>query len=120
MAAFTQQHRQRRWYQRLPLARWGMAGGLASAALVAMVFMLSLRPPPPAVAATSGNAFIALEPLERIRRESHPRIVETQIARTALAGMGVPITPENAGDQVRAEMLIGADGRPLALRLSSL
>ena len=120
MTAFAQQHRKRRWYQRLSLSQWGLAGGLGSAALVAMVFMLSPPQAPQAVAATGGSAFIALEPLERIRREPNPRIVETQIARTALAGLGVPITPENAGDQVRAEMLIGADGQPLALRLSSL
>jgi hypothetical protein len=32
----------------------------------------------------------------------------------------VPLTPENAGDIVKAEMLLGADGQPLALRLTSL
>ncbi|NVM77910.1 hypothetical protein FHW83_003733 [Duganella sp. SG902] len=121
MKAYARQYPKRRWYQRISLPQWGLAGGLASAALAATVFLLSPPSVPQAQAMAQGSgAFIALEPLERIRREPEPRIVETIIARTALAGLGVPITPETAGDQVRAEMLIGADGQPLALRLSRL
>lgn len=127
MAAFAQRYPKRRWYQSMSRARWGMAGGLGSAAAVAAALVLSLYAPPQVGGGAgqlagfdSGAAFIALEPLERIRQEPDPRIVETEIARTALAALGVPVTPENAGDQVRAELLIGADGQPLALRLSSL
>jgi hypothetical protein len=68
----------------------------------------------------SGGAFIALESLERIEAEPSPRMVETQVPRTSLAALGLPVTPENAGDSVKAEMLIAADGEPLALRLSSV
>lgn len=46
-------------------------------------------------------------------------MVATEVSRTSLATLGVPLTPENAGDSVRAEMLVAADGQPLALRLSS-
>ncbi|WP_343732419.1 hypothetical protein [Duganella sp.] len=120
MAAFARQHPKRRWCQRISAARWGMAGGLASAALVVLVLSLHTQPQVAAHAVPFAGPFIALEPLERIRSDPDPRVVETRIARTALAGLGVPLTPENAGDQVRAEMLIGADGQPLALRLSSL
>jgi len=120
MAAFARQHPKRRWYQRISAARWGMAGGVGSAALLVLALSLHTQPQVAPGAAPFAGPFIALEPLERIRSDPGPRIVETRIARTALAGLGMPVTPENAGDQVRAEMLIGADGQPLALRLSSL
>jgi hypothetical protein len=42
------------------------------------------------------------------------------VPRTALAPLGVTVTPENASDTVKAEMLVAADGEPLALRLSSV
>jgi hypothetical protein len=47
-------------------------------------------------------------------------MVQAQVPRTALVSLGVPVTPENAGDSVKAEMLVGANGQPLALRLTSL
>jgi hypothetical protein len=46
-------------------------------------------------------------------------MVAADVPRASLAALGVPLTPENAGDSVRAEMLVAADGRPLALRLSA-
>lgn len=126
MAAFARQHPKKRWYQ-LPAARWGMAGGLGSAATLALVFLLSLRAPPqtggadsrPLAGLDSGGAFIALESLERIESEPSPRVLEADLPRTTLAALGVPVTPENAGDSVRAEMLVSAEGEPLALRLVS-
>jgi hypothetical protein len=46
-------------------------------------------------------------------------MIETEVPRMELASLGVPVTPENAGDSVLAEMLVSADGQPLALRLTS-
>ena len=74
----------------------------------------------PLVRIDNGAAFIALDSFERIEAEPEPRLVETEVPRTMLAALGLPVTPENAGDAVRAEMLVGAGGEPLALRLSSL
>lgn len=127
MAAFARQYPKKRWYRRLSGARWGMAGGLGSTALVVTAFMLSLHAPlqiggaegTPLVGFDNGAAFIALASLERIEREPEPRMIETELPRTALASLGLPVTPENAGDSVHAEMLIGTDGQPLALRLSN-
>ena len=48
-------------------------------------------------------------------------VAQAGVNAVALSGLtGVPLTPENAGDSVRAEMLVAADGQPLALRLSAL
>jgi hypothetical protein len=67
-----------------------------------------------------GGLFIALDSLERIEQEPAPRMVETEVPRTSLAALGVPLTPDNAGDAVKAEMLLASDGQPLALRLRSI
>jgi len=73
----------------------------------------------PLVSFDGGGAFVALDSLERIEAEPDARLVETEVPRTALAPLGVPVSPENAADTVRAEMLVAADGHPLAVRLSS-
>ena len=75
--------------------------------------------PAPRLRIDKGAAFIALDSFERIEAEPAPRLVETEVPRTMLAAFGLPAAPENAGEAVRAEMLIGAGGEPLALRLSS-
>lgn len=127
MAAFAERHhRPRRWFQ-FSSARWGIAGGAACAALLAtaVAFTLAVDAPRPhagvelaAGAADAGGAFIALASFERIEQDPAPRLVEATVPRTSLASLGVPVSPENAGDLVLAEMLVGADGRPLALRLA--
>jgi hypothetical protein len=127
MQAFAQQFpRKPRWYSKLATPGWSIASSLASAALVLLVFVLSPQAPHlrggdrPLVGMGDGRAFIALESLERIEAEPSPRMVETQVPRTSLASLGLPVTPENAGDSVKAEMLVAADGEPLALRLTSI
>jgi hypothetical protein len=126
MAAFARQQAPRKWYRRLSPMQWGLAGSAGSMAMVAMVFLLVLRTPLPGAgggadlpALDNGGAFVALESLERIEQETAPRMVETDVPRSALAPLGIPVTPENAGDPVRAELLVSADGEPLALRLST-
>jgi hypothetical protein len=129
MQAFAQAFPpRRRWYHKLATPQWSIAGSLASAALVVLVFAVaphgvrSLGPMPLPLASpdTGGGVFIALDSLERIEQEPAPHVVETEVPRTALAQMGVAVTPENAGDSVKAEMLVAADGAPLALRLTAL
>jgi hypothetical protein len=131
MQAFARHHApRRRWYRKLAVRDWAMAGGVSSAATAVVVFSLTLQsarlnesaglPPRALVARDGGGLFIALEPPERIEQEPAPRMVETEVSRSSLAPLGVPLTPENAGDTVKAEMLLGADGQPLALRLTSI
>jgi hypothetical protein len=136
MQAFARQFPQKkRWYQHLApgsaLQRWLLAGGLSTAVTAITVFSLLLHNPrlaadpdgaSRALLSRDGNGglFIALEPSERIEQEPAPRVVETEVSRSSLARLGVPLTPENAGDTVKAEMLLGADGQPLAVRLTSI
>lgn len=129
MDAFARHFPPRRWYHALSPRQWGVAGGVGTTALVAVLaFGLSTQVPSPAPAPQdavlasfdNGTPFIALESAERIEAETDPRMLETELPRTSLAALGVPVTPDNAGDSVRAELLVGADGSPLALRLALL
>jgi len=123
MQAFTRQFaKQRPWYRRWSLPHWGAAGAFAC---VAAAVLLVLAPQrlvtvgPALVGFDDGAAFIALESLERIAREPDTRLVEADLPQSALAPLGVPVDPQNADGTVRAEMLLAADGHPLALRLSA-
>jgi hypothetical protein len=127
MAAFAARFPPKRWYHALSPRQWSVGAG--STALVAvMALILTLQAPlPPSAApgimqqeADEGSPFIALESAERIEQETDAQLLEADVPRTALASLGLPVSPENAGDSVRAEMLVGADGSPLALRLVSI
>ena len=61
--------------------------------------------------------FIALRPLERIALEPQATMVRTEFPRALLAQWGLPVSPERAGEPVRAEMLYSSDGEALAVRL---
>jgi hypothetical protein len=126
LQAFAKLHPpKRRWYHRLAIRPFALAGSLVAGALV---LAFAVRAPHPAedgrtgalVALDGNGVFIALDSAERIAAEPAPRMVATDVPRTSLAALGVPLTPENAGDSVRAEMLVAADGQPLALRLSAI
>ncbi|HEY0062225.1 MAG TPA: hypothetical protein VGC21_08890 [Telluria sp.] len=126
MAAFAEQFPARRWYHALSPRRWALAGGTGGLAVLALLAVtMPLHAPTTGTGNTGaahlladdGPAFVALQPMERIEQEQHPRVLEADVPRTALASLGLPVSPEEAGDSVRAEMLVGADGAPLALRL---
>lgn len=126
LQAFAQLHPpKRRWYHRLAVRPFALAGSLAAAALV---LAFAVRAPHPAddgragalVSLDGNGVFIALDSAERIAAEPAPRMVATEVPRTSLTALGMPLTPENAGDSVRAEMLVAADGQPLALRVSAI
>ena len=126
LQAFAQRHPpRRRWLDVFRPRGWALAGmtGAAGGAL-ALALAFAPRAPAPdhgtrAVALLDDdNPFIALDSAERIAAEPAPRMVAADVPRTTLAALGVPLTPENAGDSVRAEMLVGADGQPLAVRLT--
>lgn len=128
MDAFAMRFPPRRWYHKLSPTQWGLASGIGSTALVAVIALgLSLQAPtrvaldgPAAIRFDEGAEFIALESAERIEQEPNAQVVQAEVPRASLASMGVPLSPDNAGESVRAEMLVGADGSPLALRLVSL
>lgn len=130
MQAFARQFPKRRWYQAWSPRGWMLGGGIAGAAVTALLLALALPAQhgdplagagrPLIARGDDGGLFIALDSLERIESEPAPRMVETEVPRSSLAALGVPLTPDNAGDSVRAELLLASDGQALALRLSDL
>jgi len=126
LQAFARLHPPRkRWYHGLDARSFALAGSLAAGALV-LAFALRAPHPlddgraGPLVSVDGNGVFIALDSAERIAAEPAPRMVAADVPRTSLAALGMPLTPENAGDSVRAEMLVAADGQPLALRVSAI
>jgi hypothetical protein len=126
LAAFAQHYPRPapRWRRLFSFHAWRTGPGLASlgGAVLAALLVLAM-PTDHAVrehtlpGLDDGGDFFALVSTEDIAREPAPELVETDVAMTALASLGVPLSPDNAGDLVRAQFLVGADGRPLALRL---
>jgi hypothetical protein len=122
MHTFKRMHPPRRWYQGWSWMQWSMAGGVGSLATIVVVFMLTMQVPlgtaPLPLSLDEGADFIALESLERIEQETDTRVVQASLPRSELAALGVSVTPENANESVRAELLVNADGKALAVRFS--
>jgi len=68
-------------------------------------------------AADDAGPFLALRPMSRIALEPGTTVVETEFPRALLADWGLPVSPERAGEPVRAEMLYSPEGEPIAVRL---
>ena len=98
---------------------------LALAATIAMVSWVIRGPVPdgdivalaPASLESDGGPFLALRPLDRIALEPGTTVITTEFPRALLADWGLPVSPDRAGEPVRAEMLYSRDGEPLAVRL---
>ncbi|MBL8515076.1 MAG: hypothetical protein JNJ55_13875 [Betaproteobacteria bacterium] len=90
--------------------------GMAAWMMFAPVAPMLHSPASPIASLGDDTPFIALAPLERIALEPKPRVVQTTVPRMMLASYGVAVSPEVAGEQMRAEMLMSAAGQPLAMR----
>jgi hypothetical protein len=120
-AAHTQRT-SRGWFAKI--SQW-LAPGAALAASLGMALWVAIGTimlPPISERSTLFNdadaPFIALQSLERIALEPSPHLVETVLPRMLLTSYGVTVSPETAGDQVHAQMLVSAAGQPLALRFA--
>jgi hypothetical protein len=73
---------------------------------------------PPVQLESDAGPFLALKPMDRITLEpSTTTVVATEFPRALLADWGLPVSPDRAGELVRAEMLYSAEGEALAVRL---
>ena len=97
---------------------------LALAATIALVAWMIRGPVPAnqdllALAPSADNdpPFLALQPLDRIAQARGATVRTSEFPRALLADWGLPVSPERAGESVRAQTLYSADGVPLAVRL---
>lgn len=112
-AKTTRTHWSRSW------ATWVApgAGIVASTLVAAWVFFLPTAAlVTPSHITRAEQPFIALQSLEQIALEPKPQLIRTTMPRMWLASHGVPVNPEVAGENMRAEMLVSASGQPLAMR----
>ncbi|MFZ6658062.1 hypothetical protein [Undibacterium sp. TJN19] len=90
--------------------------GLVMLTLLSTAPLQELSSQNPAQANTELPPFVALVPLERLE-EGTAHMMETEVPAAWLASQGMPVSPEIAGEMVRAQMLVDAEGSPLAMRL---
>lgn len=105
--------RPRPWWMRLsfgvPLA--------VAATLVLMAGTQMLAPVAPSSQQSAiATPFIALVTSEALATARAPVVVESQVARTALADYGLPVDPARVDEPVDAEFLVSRTGVVLAVR----
>jgi hypothetical protein len=102
----------------VPAAALALSLGFAGWMTVAPLISQAPRMTSAAAPAEPADApFIALQPMERIALERDATVVTTTFPRALLANYGLPVSPERAGEAVRADMLLASNGQPLALRI---
>lgn len=70
-----------------------------------------------AVAASESGDFVRLPFTDDLRPEEATEIVRVQLSPESLASMGVPVTGELDGGEIKADVLVGMDGTARAIRL---
>eukprot|EP01137_Pigoraptor_chileana_P037315 Opistho-2@34230 len=106
-----------------PLA-WSGAASCGVLLLGATFLLLQEPPVPPEETLARGSGFLPLVSSERWARylsdstktPSHAWVVATDMPRERLALLGLPYDPGQAGDSVRAELLMHPSGDVLAVR----
>ena len=121
-SALVASFRTHRLRARRPRLWWMPPLALAATLGIVSWKIRGVAPPQPAAGPAAaqqveGEPFLALRPLERIALEPGTTVVTTEFPRALLADWGLPVSPDRAGEPVRAEMLYSRDGEALAIRL---
>ncbi len=109
MAAFDARHQPRARY------RWWLPAAAALAASLALATFLWHRP---AVAPTPPQLpFVAIPYVAPPAPYERTSVMRMDVPLAALVAAGLEVGTTNSGGLVRADVLVGQDGRPLAIRL---
>ena len=73
--------------------------------------------PDATVEASEQGDFVPVPYAEQIGPEDSAMVVRVELTRGSLAGLGYPVDQLHASDWIRADMLVGQDGWPRAVRL---
>ena len=95
----------------------GMA--LAAALGAAALFMVRTPPPRPALAEASEDAFVPVPNVLPLDSYEIGRVVRTDVPVATLIGAGYRLPLADPNSTVKADLLIGEDGRVHAVRLVS-
>jgi hypothetical protein len=99
--------------------RWLVWPVALAASIAAISFVVRQAPPDAVAPAADGavdRAFLPLASVDEIARSADAYVVATQLARPALAQLGLPIDPARVDQPVNAELLVRSDGAVLAFR----
>lgn len=127
LARFAQMHQALPWYKKIADAYWQFASAAAVAVLVMSVTIQTGRLGsdawgPAALNNVEGSVvredipFIALGSGEEIALQENMKIVQAEVPHTMLVGMGISVSADQVGGSSTAEMLFGANDKPLAVR----
>jgi hypothetical protein len=102
---------------------FGWALGAASVAASVAALLIDPRPPEADATRAIATAFLPVAAPERWREFSEAPdvqraawVVDAELPRASLAGMGLPYDPARAAEPVRAELLLHPAGDVLAVR----
>jgi hypothetical protein len=91
---------------------WAVGGVVSVIALAAAFLVLSSDPPLPAE-----QPFVSIPYVVPATSDERTRIMRMSVPVAALRSAGFSIPLHDVGASVRADVLVGQDGRPLAVRL---
>lgn len=106
--------------------KWAGLAAAASVALCALLIHPHRTPQPTPNVAVAGSAaevfdaddFVPLPYAEDLQPGEQADVVRVQMTRESLLAMGVPVSADEFGDQVQADILLGMDGTARAIRLA--
>jgi hypothetical protein len=121
LQAFAQRHARQPWYRRWTLdagARWAGSGAMACMLAIVVAAISPVDTPHAGVAAVVEDGFLSLVPAGQLGTAVQPRLQRADVPRRLLVQLGIPIAEDAPDELVHAEMLVAANGEPLAIRLA--
>lgn len=121
LRALARRRRPLPWYRRwlgADPASWAAVGALTC--MLALATLGVLRPPDgprPPVLAAAANSFVPLASRQRIEQSPDAQLLRRELPRSTLVALGIPIADDAPDELIRADLLVPADGEPLAIRL---
>jgi hypothetical protein len=94
------------------IGKWALVGGLAVAVLAGVLFVR-----PPSLPVRRDEPFLSIPYVVPPAAYERTRVLRMSVPVAALRSAGIAIQLVDAGASVRADVLVGQDGRPLAVRL---
>jgi anti-sigma factor RsiW len=102
-----------------PIVTWATA----AAAVIGLAMFLVRQPAQMATdgetdggTAVASSGFIALPNAAEIGPNEDANMVRVEVPRSAMIALGFPVNPEQAGQPVQADVMLGADGLARAVR----
>ena len=105
--------------QRNRVRRQGMMWAAAAAAVVLVMVFMNRKPPvvPPQPSEVVTDFFPLMDPAPPFQRG---RILRVEVPASAMKMVGLPVHEEHLNDPVEADVLVGEEGLPRAIRFVKL